>query len=271
MAATEAVIVGIDHVVIGVNDLDAGAAAYETLLARKSVRYERDGVATALLSTQNATVEIMAPAGAGANPERLRAALGRTGEGWLSLVFAVNDIERMHRRAERVGLNPEPISAGEAGERRWRRFRADSQRTLGLRLFFIEHEAPSGPGATSDVTALDHAVIRAADMERAAALFGARLGLDLRLDRDVGGSRLMFFRCGGMFIEVAEDREGGDRLWGLSWCVTDASSTRARLAEAGLNVSEVRVGMKPGTRVFTVRDRTCNVPTLMIEASPKTD
>jgi hypothetical protein len=29
--------------------------------------------------------------------------------------------------------------------------------------------------------------------------------------------------------------------------------------------------MKPGTRVLTVRNRTCGVPTLLIEPSPKRD
>ena len=43
------------------------------------------------------------------------------------------------------------------------------------------------------------------------------------------------------------------------------------LAGAGLDVSEVRAGMKPGTRVFTVRDGTCGVPTLMIEPARKRD
>jgi len=34
---------------------------------------------------------------------------------------------------------------------------------------------------------------------------------------------------------------------------------------AGLDVAEVRLGRKPGTRVFTVRDKTCGVPTLVLE------
>jgi hypothetical protein len=34
---------------------------------------------------------------------------------------------------------------------------------------------------------------------------------------------------------------------------------------AGFDVSELRDGRKPGTRVFTVRDGSCGVPTLMIE------
>jgi catechol 2,3-dioxygenase-like lactoylglutathione lyase family enzyme len=199
----------------------------------------------------------------------LRAALDDGGEGLKSLVFAVNDIANAHRRAERVGLNPEPITARES----WSSFRASADATHGVRLFFIQR--PEQIAAQSDaVNGLDHLVIRTSQPERAAALYGARLGLDLRLDREVMGRRLMFFRCGDAIVEIAQDEaltHGRDRLWGLSWRVADADVERARLAAAGLNVSEVRAGTKPGTRVFTVRDQTCGAPTLMIEPSPRRD
>lgn len=265
-------ITGIDHVVIGVADIETGVSAYETLLRRAPEhRYTLDGVATTLFPTANTAVELMAPSGDGETAARLRAALSQSGEGLMSLVFAVNDIEQMHRRAERVGLTPEPISDGEAVGLHWRRFRASSESCCGLRLFFIERAGPIAAAGQSDVLALDHVVIRARDMERAAGLFGARLALDMRLDRDVGGRRLMFFRCGDLILEIAEDGAREARLYGLSWRVRDADVTHARLAAAGLNVSEVRDGKKPGTRVFTVRDRTCGIPTLMVETSPKSD
>jgi hypothetical protein len=56
-----------------------------------------------------------------------------------------------------------------------------------------------------------------------------------------------------------------DKLWGLSWRVADIGATRTRLGSAGLDVSEVRTGRKPGTRVLTVRNGTCGIPTLLIE------
>ncbi|MGH6950206.1 MAG: hypothetical protein ACREH4_05005, partial [Vitreimonas sp.] len=76
---------------------------------------------------------------------------------------------------------------------------------------------------------------------------------------------------GGRGDDKVYGGDGRDRLWGLSWRVADADAARARLAAAGANVSDVRAGLKPGTRVFTVRDRTCGVATLMIQPSPKRD
>jgi len=259
-------ITGFDHVVVAVRDIEGGVSAYETLLGEKAapVLIAAD-VATAIITTGNIAVELMAPAGPGA--ARLQAALDDGGEGLKSLVFAVGDLESARVRCERVGLAPEAIVSG-AG---YRSFRASTERTHGVRLFFLQRDEPR---ATSDHRGLDHIVIRTPDGERAAALYGARLGLDMRLDRDVMGRRLMFFRCGDGVVEIIQDDtlpDGRDKLWGLSWRVADADGERERLARAGLSVSDVRVGMKRRTRVFTVRDKTCGVPALMIEPSSKRD
>lgn len=264
-------ITGFDHLVVAVRDLVQGVRAYETLLGRRAEpAREDDGVATALIVADNVAVELMAPVGDGETAQRLRAAL-EAGEGLKSVVFASSDLASMHRRCERVGLAPAAISE-RAG---WRSFRIDTERSHGVRLFALQRTAPlsAQPALADGVTGLDHIVIRTADAERAAALYGARLGLDMRLDREVRGAKLMFFRCGDAIVEIVHDATltGADRLWGVSWRVADADAARARLAAAGLDVSEVRTGMKPGTRVFTVRDRSCGVPTLMIEPSRNRD
>jgi catechol 2,3-dioxygenase-like lactoylglutathione lyase family enzyme len=147
-----------------------------------------------------------------------------------------------------------------------------------VRLFFLElaNERPrSAAIADAPMTAMDHVVVSTADPERAAALYGARLGLDMALDRShPDWGRLMFFRCGDLIVEVVE-RPGAnldkaqDRLWGLSWRVADIDATRARLVSAGVDVSDVRTGRKPGTRVLTVRNGTCGIPTLLVERTAR--
>lgn len=260
-------ITGFDHVVIAVRDLTAGVAAYEGLLGRGVVESDvRDGVARALIATDNIAVEVMAPEGESTGAQPLRAALEH-GDGLKSLVFATGDIARAHRRAERVGLEPEAVSDSGA-------FRLNTVRTHGVRLFLMQRRALLQPTPAGDaaVIGLDHIVIRTPDAERAAALYGARLGLDMRLDREVAGRRLMFFRCGDAILEIAHDAslvDGRDQFWGLSWRVADAAAAQARLAASGLSVSDVRAGLKPGTRVVTVRDGTCGVPTLLIEKPPR--
>ena len=164
--------------------------------------------------------------------------------------------------------------------RTWRRFRCADGETGGIKTFVIEHvtgalapaDAPDGA-----VTGLDHIVINTPNPDRAAALYGARLGLDLALDRTASEwkTRFLFFRTGGLTFEVINrlgddhDAAGNDTIFGLTWAVRDLEAAHERLTDAGFNVSGVRTGRKPGSRVFTVRDGTLNVPTLFISHDPK--
>jgi catechol 2,3-dioxygenase-like lactoylglutathione lyase family enzyme len=285
------IIRALDHVVIAVRTLDTAVAAYQTLLGRAPAwRAEAHGGGATVVSFAlgNVTVELMAPVGDGEGAARLRTVLDAQGDGLASLTFATADLERAHRRLARLGLEPEPIAEGESvdaatgGRRRFRRTRAATARTHGVRLFLMEQSplplSPALVAERSAVAGLDHVVIRTPDPERATALYGARLGLDMRLDRanPAWGTRLLFFRCGDLIVEVAHDLAAGvgsgpDRLWGLSWRVPDAQATRERLQAAGLDASEVRRGRKPGTHVLTLRDGTCGVPTLLLQPSPARD
>jgi catechol 2,3-dioxygenase-like lactoylglutathione lyase family enzyme len=279
------VITGLDHVVILVGDIAAGEAAYKTLFARTPAwRNSGDGADRVLFTLDNMTLELMAPSGEAGNAERIRAVMAEQGEGLASICFRTNDIAKMHRRLDRLTLRPEPIAEAENRDTTsgatlsWKRTRAATDTTRGVRLFFLElaKERPlSVRSSPASVTAMDHVVVATADPERAAALYGARLGLDMALDRShPDWGQLMFFRCGDLIVEVVhrpgKDTDAArDRLWGLSWRVADADATRARLASEGLDVSDVRTGRKPGTRVLTVRSGTCGIPTLLVERTAR--
>ena len=272
---------GLDHVVVVVGDIKAGAAAHQTLLGRAPAWHSSgDGVERVLFTLDNMTLELISPDGDGATADRIRSVLAAQGDGLASLCFRTGDIARMHRRLDRLALKPEPVADADSRDTAtgatlsWRRTRAATEATRGVRLFFLElaSERPrSAAIADAPMTALDHVVVSTADPERAAALYGARLGLDMALDRShLDWGRLMFFRCGDLVVEVVQ-RPGAsvdqmqDKLWGLSWRVADIDATRARLASAGVDVSDVRTGRKPGTRVLTVRNGACGIPTLLVE------
>jgi catechol 2,3-dioxygenase-like lactoylglutathione lyase family enzyme len=279
------VITALDHVVILTSDIEAGTRAYRTLLGRApSWRYTGGGAARTLFTLDNMTIELVAPDGEGEN--HIRAVLAEQGEGLASICFRTNDIAKMHRRLDRLTLKPEAVAEVESrddasGARMaWKRTRAATDAAHGVRLFFLEllSERPrSATTAEAPITSMDHVVVATPDPERAAALYGARLGLDMALDRShPDWGRLMFFRCGDLVVEVAhrpgkEATSGPDKLHGISWRVANIDATRARLAAAGLDVSEVRIGRRPGTRVMTVKSGTCGVPTLLIEKTEKSD
>jgi catechol 2,3-dioxygenase-like lactoylglutathione lyase family enzyme len=275
-------IVGLDHIVALVRDLEQGTTAYRHLLGREpSWRSANDGAATAIFTLDNMSIELMAADGDGATGDAVRAAIETQGEGLASLAFAVDDLPQMHRRLKRLGLAPEDITPGESrdltsGETiSWIRTRSSRDASHGMRLFFLGLNGSrrlSAVNADAPVLALDHVVIATPNPERAAALYGARLGLDMALDRtnEAWCARLMFFRCGDLVIEIVHRLKDGvgdgpDTIWGLSWRVADVEATHRRLTSNGVEVSEVRDGRKPGTRVFSVKGATCGIPTLLIQ------
>jgi catechol 2,3-dioxygenase-like lactoylglutathione lyase family enzyme len=280
------VITGLDHVVVLTGDIKAASAAYQTLFARSPAwQYGGGGADRVLFTLDNTTLELVAPNGEGADADRVRAVLNAQGEGLASICFRTDDIAKMHRRLDRLTLKPEAVAAVESRDAvsgatlSWKRTRTATDATRGVRLFFLERdkERPlSVRTTTASITALDHIVVSTSDPERAAALYGARLGLDMALDRShPDWGRLMFFRCGDLIVEVTH-RPGKqadttqDKLYGLCWRVADIDATHARLVQAGVDVSEIRTGRKPGTRVMTVRKGTCSVPTLLVQPSAGT-
>ncbi len=156
--------------------------------------------------------------------------------------------------------------------------------TRGLLVFAVQHlsppeallPAPLAVDPRAAVSGLDHLVIQSDDLEAARELYGGGFGIRLALDRTFAdrGARILFFRVGGVTLEVA-GRPGpppgvsdqSDSLWGFAWQVPDAEAMRSRLGAAGFDVSAVRAGHKPGTRVCTVSSGTHGVATLLIEAS----
>lgn len=250
-------LINIDHLVIAVPDGQTAAAEYAVLLDRQPVLQRLEsGMPQIGFQLDNVSLRLAA------------SSLGQN-EGIQAIVFGTADLATARHVLARRGIGTREMGAKTVA--------LDESATHGVALSLVEHESPATPAseAAAALSGLDHIVIATANPERAAALYGARLGLEMKLDRSNAkwGSRLMFFKCGDLIVEVAHDLKKGlsdapDRVWGLSWRAPDIAAAHARLSNAGVNVSEIRTGRKPGTRVFTVRDHTAMVPTLVIGATP---
>ena len=266
-------ITSLDHIALAVQDFGAATEAYEALIGRRSEREPPEGGARrAWFHLDNMSLEIIAADGEGPAGDRVRAHLADEGEGLVALAFGVEDLVGALRLCERRGLAalaPED-SAGKAV---WL-----ARDTTGLPMVLVGPKARPASASIGEerasLSGLDHVVVQSPNPDRTLALYGAKLGLDLRLDRSnpAWGARQMFFRCGGNLVEIVHSlkdgvSDGPDRFGGLAWRTADPEAARERLAKAGFNVSEVRKGRKPGTRVFTVRDRTFGVPTLVLGAT----
>jgi catechol 2,3-dioxygenase-like lactoylglutathione lyase family enzyme len=239
------VIDALDHLTLRASFSDGAVSAYETLLGRRAKdEWLRVGNVGLAVEDHASTAQLS------------------------SMVFATASLEKAARLLERRAV---------PNERKGTRLVLSTEATHGIPIALVERiDSPaSSPLLKSSeaaaINALDHVVVRTPNPERAIGLYAGRLGLDLRLDRSNPdwGSRLLFFRCGDLVVEIAHDlkkgvSDGPDQLWGLSWRTPDIARANERLKKAGVEVSAARDGRRPGSQVFSVLSHTANVPTIVI-------
>ena len=235
----------LDHLTLRASFRAGAVGAYETLLGRRAEDSKLRVSNVGLLIEDDASTARLS-----------------------SMVFATSSLDRAGHLLERRAL---------PAKREGDRLTLSADATHGVPIALIEIKDKAAPSPLKDsseaaaISALDHVVIRSPNPERAIALYAGRLGLDLRLDRSNPdwGSRLLFFRCGDLVVEIAHDLKKGvtdaaDELWGLSWRTPDIARCNERLRKAGVEVSEPRNGRRPGSQVFSVQSHTANVPTIVI-------
>jgi len=269
-------------ILLAVRDLAPAETAYASLLGRQPAWRAAPGGGGSTSSgfaLANALLELRAP-GAGAEALGLREWIDARGEGLAAIVLATDDVARCARELGGRGI------ALRAAEHRDLRaggapfaaaLRLPASATRGIPVLVVDSArvpACQDAGSGGRVGALDHVVLASRDPDASAAVWGGALGLRLALDRrfEARGLRILFFRLAGVTLEVtgpldAPAGEAPDAFFGVAWRVADVRAARERVAAAGLDVSEVRAGHKPGTRVCTVRSGTCGVATLLIGPS----
>jgi catechol 2,3-dioxygenase-like lactoylglutathione lyase family enzyme len=279
------VITGLDHVAVVVRDLNASIDGYARLFAVTPDWIGRGGgVRQAWFQFPNMALDLISPEGEGAFADGIRARLDTAGEGVWALAFTSDDLAGDARLMTRRGITasepgPSRTKADDGSIREWQAVRLDAKATAGLQILLMAPPSEPWPLAKASdagpVTELDHVVVGTPNVDRALAIYGAKLGLDLRLDREnpKWNARQLFFKAGDAVIEMGARigvpaTDEPDRSGGLAWRVADPDAAHARMAAAGFDVSEVRTGRKPGTKVFTVRNAPAGVPTIMLSAEP---
>lgn len=283
----------VDHILVAVSDLEAATADYRAVLGREPSwrgRHPGQGSANTLFRLGNGYLELIAAVGDGPFADLVNGRLGAGGEGILGFALQIEDVAACVETLRDRGLTPtDPIEGSgtderTGAERRWRNAYLQPEQTRGVLMFAIEHLSPpealpeASPiaGERAAASDFDHIVVMTKDADGARELYGEKLGIRMALDKEFPkfGSRLVFFRLGGMSIEIGAslneepDPVAPDTLWGLAYRVPDVAAARARIDGAGLDVSEVRKGRKPGTLVCTVRKPTHGVATLLVGPDP---
>jgi catechol 2,3-dioxygenase-like lactoylglutathione lyase family enzyme len=272
---------GFDHLTVAVPALGAAAERCAALLGRAPFfigGHPELGTESALFGLENTALELVAPAAS--DPEGLGEGLRSWvagGGGLQALAFSTPEADALSGALRERGVRatrPQPgmaRSSDGALTRSYRTVELSPNATRGVAVLAVERPTPllAGLDPLSDESAahaLDHVVLRSADLDAACALYGEQLGVRLALDKKLGETRMLFFRIGGVTLEVVHDPSAGERdvLWGAAYRVRSIDAAHARLAQAGFGLGEIRDGRKPGTRVFSVQGGVCNVPTLII-------
>ena len=273
----------VDHIIIAVEDLEKASADYALMLGRAPSwrgTHPDYGSANTLFRLDNCYLELLAANGEGWAGDMVRGVLQSQGQSLCALVFATDECAAFLENARANGLDaadPVPghgIDDNTGVTRTWQPMHWDMAAARGIFSFCIRHDdlsalpmaAVEGAGA---VTAVDHVVVQTKSAEAARKFYGDQLGIRLALEQHVpdwGGTQL-FFRTNSMSVEVLATEKAGDddRLWGLALKTDDIVATQKRLSDAGIAVSEVRDGRKPGTKVYTAKSHALDVPTLLIE------
>jgi catechol 2,3-dioxygenase-like lactoylglutathione lyase family enzyme len=264
--------------VVEVGDFEAGVGDYARLLGQKPGWIGADEKArtrSALFPLANMRLEIRGRA-SGTESES---------NGLVGIRLGCDElegaIEELASRGIGAGAIASEESPGPDGEStcRWHTTPIDPKASRSIHVELISDETDSGwlDAATEDprsaIRALDHVVVFSPDVEATRDFYGDGLGIRLALDRsfEKRGVRLVFFRVGGVTIEIGSrlgatpEPDAADRFGGLAWQVQDIDAIHSRLEADRFDVSGIRDGNKPGTRVCTVRDPVHGVPTLLIE------
>ena len=118
----------------------------------------------------------------------------------------------------------------------------------------VERDLPATSHANG-VTAIDHVVLLAPDLERKIAELEAQ-GIELRRIREgeteMGTYRQAFFRIGRPILEVVE-ADPPERFWGITFTTADIDAAAELLGD---KLGRVKDAVQPGRRIATVRNET---------------
>ena len=273
----------LDHIILAVEDLKDAEKNYKNILGiEPSWRglHKELGTANVIFNFKNTYLELLSAEGEGVGADLVNESIKKNGEGLAGIVLNTKDISKASKKLKDLGFLVGDVLTGEGKNkdtndiRNWKYLFLPQELTRNLFLFLIEHtkgilpqdeKFPSG-----SINKLDHVVINTNDADGFINIYQDIFNIRLALDRIIEHwkSRMLFFRLNKTTIEVIEKKDRkdpNDSLWGLAWEVKSIKDAHERLVSKGVEVTEIKKGLKENTLVATIKSHTHNVPTLLIE------
>tara|TARA_B100000965_G_scaffold53186_1_gene39735 strand:- start:357 stop:1199 length:843 start_codon:yes stop_codon:yes gene_type:complete len=273
----------IDHLIIVVKDLNLAAKNYQKVFGIDPIwkgEHDELGTANILFNFKNTYLELLSANGEGLGASLVKDTLDKKGEGLAGIVFGTDDINKKASFLEEKGYSANKpshgngINSNQKDIRKWKNLFLPPELTRGLFSFIIEHTEGQLPSIESypdtAFNKLDHVVINTNDADGFIDIYENVFGIRLALDKVIEhwDSRMLFFRLNKTTIEVVEKKDNKtplDSLWGLAWEVESIEKAYERLTKEGVEITDIKNGLKENTLVATIKSHTHNVPTLLIE------
>jgi len=273
----------LDHIILAVEDLKDAEKNYKNILGiEPSWRglHKELGTANVIFNFKNTYLELLSAEGEGVGADLVKESIKKNGEGLAGIVLNTKDISKASKRLKDLGFLVGDVLTGEGKDkdtndtRNWKYLFLPQELTRNLFLFLIEHTKGILPQdekfLPGSINRLDHVVINTNDADGFINIYQDIFNIRLALDRIIEHwkSRMLFFRLNKTTIEVIEKKDRkdpNDSLWGLAWEVESIKDAHERLVSKGVEVTEIKKGLKENTLVATIKSHTHNVPTLLIE------
>tara|TARA_B100001769_G_C22058685_1_gene569296 strand:- start:541 stop:1386 length:846 start_codon:yes stop_codon:yes gene_type:complete len=273
----------LDHLIVAVKDLDEAESNYKKIFGVEPVwrgEHKELGTANVIFNFKNTYFELLASNGVGLGSDFVNTTIEDSGEGLIGSVLGSENIKLTFDSIKNKGHLLGDISDGEGTNlknneiRKWKNLFLPLELTRGIFTFIIEHTEGNLPMPNrfndASINKLDHVVITTNDADGFIEIYRDIFDIRLALDKVIEhwNTRILFFRLNETTIEVVakeHNNKNPDELWGLAWEVESIANTRKRLINEGVEITEIKDGIKENTLVATIKSHTHDVPTLLIQ------
>ena len=273
----------LDHLIVAVKDLDEAESNYKKIFGVDPVwrgEHKELGTANVIFNFKNTYFELLASNGVGLGSDFVNTTIEESGEGLIGSVLGSENIKLTFDSIKNKGHLLGDISDGEGTNlknnetRKWKNLFLPLELTRGIFTFIIEHTEGNLPMPNhfndASINKLDHVVITTNDADGFIEIYRDIFDIRLALDKVIEhwNTRMLFFRLNETTIEVVakeHNNKNPDELWGLAWEVESIAKTRKRLINEGVEITEIKDGIKENTLVATIKSHTHDVPTLLIQ------
>ena len=273
----------LDHLIVAVKDLDEAESNYKKIFGVEPVwrgEHKELGTANVIFNFKNTYFELLASNGVGLGSDFVNTTIEESGEGLIGSVLGSENIKLTFDSIKNKGHLLGDISDGEGTNlknnetRKWKNLFLPLELTRGIFTFIIEHTEGNLPMPNhfndASINKLDHVVITTNDADGFIEIYRDIFDIRLALDKVIEhwNTRMLFFRLNETTIEVVakeNNNKNPDELWGLAWEVESIAKTRKRLINEGVEITEIKDGIKENTLVATIKSHTHDVPTLLIQ------